>query len=141
MRFAARRKYVYQLVKSSEEEEEEEYVVVKFFDDEKLPKARLEDGVGSEGQGVGSLFVEMGGLMELASLDATSTTVWKAKNKETHLCGGDLYTASWKFGKGMMMADTAGSKEENREDMWWEVRYDVTGPKKDYVSTTRYTRG
>jgi tRNA A64-2'-O-ribosylphosphate transferase len=24
--------------------------------------------------------------------------------------------------------------------MWWEVRYDVKGPKKDYVSSTRYER-
>jgi len=42
-----------------------------------------------------------------------------------------LYTASWTFGPGVVSGDT--------EDVWWEVRYDVKGPKKDYVSTTRYT--
>jgi tRNA A64-2'-O-ribosylphosphate transferase len=25
-------------------------------------------------------------------------------------------------------------------DVWWEVRYDVKGPKKDYESVTRYER-
>jgi tRNA A64-2'-O-ribosylphosphate transferase len=70
------------------------------------------------------LFVEMGCLV------AQSDGKKEAKNKEQHLCGRDLYGASWTFSEGM----TGG-----KGDMWWEVRYDVKGPNKDYVSVTRYT--
>lgn len=106
------------------DEKEGEYIAVRFFDDEKLPRADIEDGVGKNGEGIGGSFVEMGGL-------ETSGGELKAKNKETHLCAEDLYAASWTFGKGVV--------NKNEPDMWWEVRYDVKGPKKDYVSTTRYT--
>jgi tRNA A64-2'-O-ribosylphosphate transferase len=101
-----------------------EYIAVRFFDDEKLPRAEIGDGVGKNGEGIGGPFVEMGGL-------ESSGSEVKAKNKETHLCAADLYTASWTFGKGVV----TGSEQ----DIWWEVRYDVKGPKKDYMSTTRYT--
>ena len=62
---------------------------------------------------------------------------WEARNKEKHLCGQDLYSASWRFGRGVFSED---DDEEGKGDVWWEVRYDVKGPKKDYVSETRYVR-
>jgi tRNA A64-2'-O-ribosylphosphate transferase len=65
--------------------------------------------------------------------------VWEAKNRERHLCGEDLYAASWRFAKGVVDGSLAGLQAEE-EERWWEVRYDVKGPKKDYVSTTRYER-
>jgi tRNA A64-2'-O-ribosylphosphate transferase len=118
LKFTARRKYVYQLIENE--------IVVKFFDDEKFPRARIEDGVGKNGEGIGRLFVEM------AAVSEESEGV-EAKNKEQHLCAEDLYSASWKFGKNMV------GKDEG-ENMWWEVRYDAKGPKKDYVSRTRYEK-
>jgi tRNA A64-2'-O-ribosylphosphate transferase len=117
LKFTARRKYVYQLI--------DEGVVVKFFDDEKFPRAKVEDGVGKAGEGIGGMFVEMDALV-------ASEGEVEAKNKEQHLCAEDLYAASWRFSKGMAGGDGP---------MWWEVRYDVKGPKKDYVSSTRYERG
>lgn len=132
LRFNARRKYVYQLVNGEEQEEEKgkdaDFIRVRFFDDEKFPRAKVEDGVGEKGQGIGGLFVEMGALEEWR---AYGEDVVKAKNRETHLCAEDLYTASWMLGRGMLEGD---------EGRWWEVRYDVKGPKKDYVSETRYER-
>lgn len=116
LKFTARRKYVYQLI--------DEGVVVKFFDDEKFPRAKVEDGVGKQGEGIGGMFVEMDALV------ANEGEV-EARNKEHHLCAEDLYAASWRFSKGM-----AGGEGP----MWWEVRYDVKGPKKDYVSSTRYEK-
>jgi len=135
LKFNARRKYVYQLEKQGEKEgRERERIVVKFFDDEKFPRASVQDGVGNDGQGIGGLFVEMGPLISFTSAKADQT-VYEAKNKEQHLCAEDLYSASWKFSEGMVRE--GGSEEEG---MWWEVRYDVKGPKKDYVSVTRYER-
>jgi len=59
--------------------------------------------------------------------------------KEKHLCGEDLYAASYKFGADMLATeDTNGGQKGNEE--WWEVCYDVKGPRKDYVSQTRYER-
>ncbi|KAI4935705.1 uncharacterized protein J4E92_002996 [Alternaria infectoria] len=127
LKFNARRKYVYQLETPTPEstgEKAGDYIAVRFFDDEKMPRADIKDGVGKNGEGVGGSFVDMG------NLEASGKEV-KAKNKETHLCAEDLYTASWTFGSGVVNGDT--------DNMWWEVRYDVKGPKKDYVSTTRYT--
>ncbi|KAG9196090.1 tRNA A64-2'-O-ribosylphosphate transferase [Alternaria panax] len=123
LKFTARRKYVYQL-KPGDDATEGEHIAVRFFDDEKMPRAVIEDGVGKNGEGIGGLFVEMGDIK-------TSGGEVKAKNKETHLCAKDLYTASWKFGEGLVA--------EGGRDAWWEVRYDVKGPQKDYVSITRYT--
>jgi tRNA A64-2'-O-ribosylphosphate transferase len=125
-----------------------------------------ESDTGIEGHG--DLFVEMGPI----GISSDGDAVWSAKNRATHLCGGDLYTASWKFGDGMVGdvgrgGDGMDGKGEGRDgkqaggvgmggvgglgmgilggpgkgEMWWEVRYDVTGPKKDYVSLTRYWRG
>ena len=108
LKFTTRRKYVYQLKNDA--------VIVFFHEEEK------------EG-GVGGLFVEMGDL-SLEESDGEGEKVWVAKNRETHLCGEDLYSASWRFGGGMF-----GGEGEK----WWEVRYDVVGPKKEYVSETRYT--
>jgi tRNA A64-2'-O-ribosylphosphate transferase len=62
--------------------------------------------------------------------------VMVAENKEQHLCAADLYAASWKFGPAMMTTSGEGGGER---EMWWEVRYDVKGPKKGYVSVTRYS--
>ncbi|KAH8633396.1 hypothetical protein IG631_12030 [Alternaria alternata] len=123
LKFTARRKYVYQL-KPKNDDTGGEYIAVRFFNDEKMPRADIEDGVGKGGEGIGGLFVEMG------DLEADGREM-KAKNKETHLCAKDLYTASWRFGESLI---TGGA-----QDIWWEVRYDVKGPQKDYVGTTRYT--
>ncbi|KAF2819096.1 hypothetical protein CC86DRAFT_146569 [Ophiobolus disseminans] len=131
--FSARRKYVYQLIKNGEggedgdDEEIVNRVVVKFFNDANLPRANISDGVGPTGQGIGTLFVEM-------DVPTPSLFGYEAKNIEQHLCAEDLYGASWKFGEGMV-------RDEGEEGMWWEVRYDVKGPRKDYVSVTRYERG
>jgi tRNA A64-2'-O-ribosylphosphate transferase len=137
LRFTARRKYVYQLVtdggegegegEGGEDEEEEAYMRVRFFDD-----TVRRDDIGAGGEGVGGLFVEMGEVGEREG-------VWEAKNRERHLCGEDLYAASWRFAKGVVDGSLAGLQAEE-EERWWEVRYDVKGPKKDYVSTTRYER-
>ena len=86
----------------------------------------VEEEKGKEGA-IGGLFVEMG---ELEG-QQESGELLRAKNREQHLCAEDLYTASWKFGKELV---DGGEKEK-----WWEVRYDVQGPKKDYFSDTRYT--
>ena len=76
-KFTARRKYVYQLVKSTEEEiggkEAKEYIAVRFFDDEKMRQASVHDGVGSRGEGIGGLFVERG------DMDVSGEEVVKAK--------------------------------------------------------------
>ena len=117
--FNARRKYVYRLV---EQEGEQPYVAVYFFDDE----ARRAD-IGAKGEGVGGLFAEMG------ELKGEGVGVLEAENRERHLCGEDLYAARWKVGAGMVEQDGKGGE-------WWEVRYDVVGPKKGYVSSTRYER-
>ena len=117
---------MYQLVTDGGEEEEA-YIKVRFFDD-----TVRRDGIGAGGEGVGGLFVEMGEVEEKEG-------VWEAKNRETHLCGEELYSASWQFAKGLIDSSLAGPLARDRE-RWWEVRYDVKGPKKDYVSTTRYER-
>jgi tRNA A64-2'-O-ribosylphosphate transferase len=119
--FTARRKYVYRL----EDANTEPYISVHFFDDEK-PGSQANGG--ENGDGVGGLFVEMGDLIQ-GSQDGD----WEAKSKETHLCGQDLYAASWSFSRAM------ASEMKSNGEKWWEVRYDVKGPKKDYVSETRYT--
>lgn len=121
MTFSARRRYVYQLIPgaaSETEEEEESFIRVRFFDD-----AVRRDDIGDSGEGVGGVFVEMGKLS--ADLDAV--------NRARHLCGEDVYVAKWRFGRGML------GGEEGEAERWWEVRYDVEGPRKGYVSSTRYT--
>ena len=155
----AKRKYVYQLKKSSTADGEmdkggesgsKDYISVSFFNDEALPRSSVADGVGQTGEGIGALFVEMGPLLGSSTVADTTAEpkgeVITAKNKETHLCAEDLYTASWVFGRAMLDQGTGtGTKsangDEEKGEMWWEVRYDVKGPKKDYVSRTRYTRG
>jgi tRNA A64-2'-O-ribosylphosphate transferase len=130
LKFTTRRKYVYQL-KTSSSNTADKFIAVHFFDDEKMPKASVGDGVGEKGEGVGGLFVEMSQLNE--SQSTNSERIYSAQNKDQHLCAEDLYTATWRFGPGMLASGSG-------EGMWWEVRYDVKGPNKDYVSTTRYTR-
>jgi tRNA A64-2'-O-ribosylphosphate transferase len=132
LKASARRKYIYQLVKHDGEGEGE--IVVKFHTDSDLPSSRQRDGIGANVEGIGDLFVEMGALTPSSSTPVISGEM-AATNKSQHLCAADLYSASWKFGVGM----TATS--EDAGGMWWEVRYDVKGPKKDYVSWTRYERG
>lgn len=122
--FSARRKYVYRLM--NPDSPTESYIAVRFFDDD----AQRKD-VGANGEGVGGLFVEMGELVK-----REGEGVWVAENRETHLCGEDLYAAKWRVGNGMV-----GNREgEGEGEMWWEVVYDVKGPKKGYVSKTRYER-
>ncbi|KAJ4379070.1 tRNA A64-2'-O-ribosylphosphate transferase [Didymella sp. IMI 355093] len=128
MKFTARRRYVYQLIHPSESDESESkgepFIRVRFFDDEVR-----RDSVDADGQGVGALFVEMGSL----SLEGGEL---RAQNRAQHLCGEDLYAARWAFCRDLACGeDFSGGKS------WWEVRYDVKGPKKEYVSSTRYTRG
>ncbi|KAH7355542.1 initiator tRNA phosphoribosyl transferase-domain-containing protein [Pyrenochaeta sp. MPI-SDFR-AT-0127] len=124
LRFTARRKYVYQLKLSREDSNG--YVVVHFFNDEKMPRAMAGEGVGAKGEGIGGLFVEMGHV-------SANEDILEAENREQHLCAEDLYRASWRFSKAMASPLQAG-------EVWWEVRYDVKGPKKDYMSSTRYSR-
>lgn len=134
LRFTARRKYVYQLAHDPDAKPaEQKYIAVRFFDDEKMPRADVKDGVGEKGQAIGGLFVEMGALEEGKAI---GESVMRARNREQHLCAEDLYTAGWTFGRGM----TAEGKGDGEESAWWEVRYDVRGPKKDYYSETRYER-
>ena len=158
VKMGVRRKYVYRLLnkdcgveaegeqgdeKTAEGKRDGEYVAVHFFDDAAGSKnANAANGLGKNVHGLGDLFVEMG------EVRSTSTSqdekdgareVWEAKNKETHLCAEDLYTASWRFSPGMARNTAEEGKEDDKEKvMWWEVRYDVKGPKKDYVSSTRY---
>ena len=113
LRFSTRRKYIYQLKQG--EADDEPYIAVHFVEEEKAKEG-----------GLGGLFVEMGVLEREARSGGLL-----AKNREQHLCAEDLYTASWKFGRGMLNGVD--------KDKWWEVRYDVQGPKKDYFSDTRYT--
>jgi tRNA A64-2'-O-ribosylphosphate transferase len=140
LRFTAKRKYVYQLFTTASEtntggdvDDEGGELAVKFFANEDLPSSQqVQDGVGAGGEGIGRLFVEMGELTPSSSIpERDSGGAMEAKNKEQHLCAEDLYSASWRFSKGM----TTGEGE-----MWWEVKYDVKGPKKDYMSWTRYER-
>jgi tRNA A64-2'-O-ribosylphosphate transferase len=130
LKASARRKYIYQLISPPSEaqgnEESDGEIVVKFHTDSDLPSSRQRAGVGAEGEGIGDLFVEMG------PLSPGGTGEMAATNKSQHLCAADLYSASWKFGGGITGAEGG---------VWWEVRYDVKGPKKEYVSWTRYERG
>ncbi|KAF2854140.1 hypothetical protein T440DRAFT_442625 [Plenodomus tracheiphilus IPT5] len=155
MRFGVKRRYVY-LLRAGEAEEEEKYIAVHFFDDEKTSKTEITHGVGGNGEAIGDLFVEMDTLHFCSELhdqnnDATTTITnntnkkefYKANNKQQHLCAEDLYTASWKFSAGMVgrVEQEQAGKEDGGDggDVWWEVRYDVKGPKKDYSSCTVYT--
>lgn len=124
LRFTARRRYVYQF--KTLPEDMKGYIAVHFFNDEKMPRSVVADGVGEKGEGIGGLFVEMGDV-------DVKEDIMEAMNKEQHLCAEDVYGASWKFSKAMACPTHEG-------EAYWEVRYDVKGPKKDYVSSTRYTR-
>lgn len=127
--FGVRRKYVYQL--TSDTDTGAPYITVRFFDDAGMSR---EDGagVGERGEAVGGLFVEMGALAGVdGDGDGDGDVVLQAGNREQHLCGEDLYTARWRVGGGLV-----GGKG----GAWWEVRYDAKGPRKDYVSETRYVR-
>ncbi|KAJ4302602.1 tRNA A64-2'-O-ribosylphosphate transferase [Kalmusia sp. IMI 367209] len=112
LRFSARRKYVY-LLKRDVDDAAPEYIAVHFHEEDKEKVT-------------GELFVEMG------ALEMGGGGEWRAKNKEQHLCAEDWYGASWEFGRGMV-----GTVDEEH---WWVVRYDVKGPKKDYMSETKYSR-
>jgi tRNA A64-2'-O-ribosylphosphate transferase len=137
LKASARRRYTYQLLRPKTDDGEggsedgEEGIVVRFSIDDTPAAQRPAFGAGD---GLGGVFVEMGPLSPCPdSLHGEMV----AKNKETHLCAADLYTASWRFSPAMTTTSTTG--EEEGGDMWWEVRYDVKGPKKDYVSVTRYS--
>jgi tRNA A64-2'-O-ribosylphosphate transferase len=125
LKFTARRKYVYRLTtlpadSVTEDSENNTHISVYFHSDES-------NGLDPTAK---DLFVEMGPLSPVEG-----GKVWEAGNKDQHLCGEDLYTASWRFGGRMVES----KKVDEGEDLWWEVRYDVKGPRKDYVSETRYT--
>lgn len=128
LRFSTRRKYVYRLTDVSGSAisdatnpgtDDEPHIAVHFVEE------------GGSDDAIGSLFVEMG------PVDKGSDGVLCATNREQHLCAADVYAASWRFGDGMVR----GGEGESKGEVWWEVRYEVNGPKKDYVSETRYVRG
>jgi len=115
-----RRKYVYRLeakIPSGENTDDAESISVFFHKEGKNDM-------------VGGLFVEMGAL---SVEEEGSETTMVTTNKQRHLCGEDLYTASWRFGRGML------SNVDGIGERWWEIRYDVVGPKKNYISETRYS--
>ncbi|KAF2750277.1 hypothetical protein M011DRAFT_484126 [Sporormia fimetaria CBS 119925] len=121
--FEVRRRYVYRLEpQHARTGFREERIGVYFSPTQDQAEVQTKD-----------LFVEMGPLTRAGN-------AYQAQNKERHLCGQDLYNASWKFGTGMMGSEGDQRVRED-EDVWWEVTYDVKRPKKDYVSVTRYTRG
>ncbi|OAG09208.1 uncharacterized protein CC84DRAFT_1136658 [Paraphaeosphaeria sporulosa] len=122
MTFTTRMKYVYvlrgELDERLERVPEAEWIAVHFW----AEKAGDEE---ADADGVGGLFVEMA-LQEGAEV---AGEVARIRNREQHLCGRDLYAAIWEVPVG---GDGVG---------WWKVRYDVKGPKKEYVSETRYSAG
>ncbi|KAF2474077.1 uncharacterized protein BDR25DRAFT_332277 [Lindgomyces ingoldianus] len=135
LRLTVHRKYIYQLEQPNPirrpdpnaNKELKPYISVHFFDEEKPAAGK---------DAIGGVFVEMGDLVK--NLDGG----WDAGNQERHLCDRDLYTASWKFGGGMVKGglDAEEGMREGEKEVWWEVYYDVKGPKKDYVSETRYRK-
>jgi tRNA A64-2'-O-ribosylphosphate transferase len=127
MAFEARKQYAYRY--STEKDE----VSVWF----------VEEATRREDPGVVGMFVEMG----LESGEEEEGRVRVCEGREVHLCGEDLYRASYRFGSGVVgeQGGKEGERQEAKEgkaneNEWWEVRYDVKGPKKDYVSETRYER-
>lgn len=145
-RMSAKRKYVYQLADG--DRDNDKTILVRFFDDENLPRGTEISGVGLRGEYIGGLFVEMGRLTPTLEYGTESqmfgdTTDGKAQyvagNRESHLCGEDIYAAKWRFGRGVVQ-DGDGEQGDSSADMWWEVTYDVKGPKKDYKSVTRYEK-
>jgi tRNA A64-2'-O-ribosylphosphate transferase len=137
LKASARRRYTYQLLKpetdkggSEADGNGDEGIVVRFSIEDTPAAQRPAFGAGD---GLGGVFVEMGPLSPCPdSLHGEMV----AENKAQHLCAADLYTASWRFSPAMTTTSGEGGGEG---DMWWEVRYDVKGPKKDYVSVTRYS--
>ncbi|KAJ4983074.1 tRNA a64-2 -o-ribosylphosphate transferase [Stagonosporopsis vannaccii] len=124
-------------------EEDAQHIAVHFLDDNA--------STATSDPALGGLFVEM----DAPSLNP-QTAVYEARNRESHLCGEDVYAASWEF-SGAMLGDGSGGgtregkgkeskeseekdKESEKESEWWEVRYEVQGPRKGYVSVTRYQR-
>jgi tRNA A64-2'-O-ribosylphosphate transferase len=132
--FVARRKYVYRIQDSTASGMENE----KANDSEKATDKHIAVYFHSEGTAPHTdLFVEMGPLQP-----GSDKRTWSAENRAQHLCGEDLYTAHWRFYKGMLESDEGerGKKRQGEDEgLWWEVRYDVKGPRKDYVSETRYS--
>ncbi|ORY17645.1 initiator tRNA phosphoribosyl transferase-domain-containing protein [Clohesyomyces aquaticus] len=152
LEFTVRQSYIYRLTQPSLESgteisnddeaiHSEPYINVHFLASPETASA------ASTSDGIGGLFVEMGKLKPEDNGTA-GDRLWEARNRETHLCGRDLYTACWRFGSGMIaeIPEAEGKcegdlkeRDRDRENLWWEVKYDAKGPKKDYVSETRYT--
>lgn len=118
LRFQTTRKYVYRL-KYDSPDDEAARIAVHFYPDG-----------SSNTKEIGGLFVEMDNLQ--TSIDGGQTAL-EASNIEQHLCAEDLYAASWRF-------DSRMGEGDGIEGTWWEVRYEVKGPKKDYTSCTAYRR-
>ena len=132
LKFTARRKYVY--IWNDRTADSEPYISVYFHEDDKP-------------DGIGGLFVEMGPLTCIDEGAENEPGVYEAQNREQHLCGEDLYRASWRIKEGLVNGDiekinmgVAKGVKGMKNDAWWDVRYDVRGPKKDYVSETRYLK-
>lgn len=112
LRMTVRRKYVYVL----KEEDGSKHIAVHFDE---------------EGQEIGSLFVEMG------TLELKDGRIY-VENREQHLCAADLYSSKWEF--SLLISQEQNEYITKGLGASWKVEYDVKGPKKDYSSSTTYTR-
>lgn len=104
---------------------------------------------GEDEETMGSLFLELGPLGASTGEGEAEAGMYEAQNREVHLCGEDVYAARWRFGGGMLMRGEeeeegrrrrGGNGDRDGDGEWWEVRYRVSGPRKEYVSWTRYER-
>jgi tRNA A64-2'-O-ribosylphosphate transferase len=125
--FTARRKYIYRLLSTPSDPAGRRTSIASIQPTDKHIAVYFDNTETADA--TADLFVEMGPLQK----DADGVS-WSAENRAQHLCGEDLYTAQWRFSSGML---EEGHRADG--DLWWEVRYDVKGPKKDYVSETGYS--
>lgn len=161
--FEVRREYVWELVggvgvagggrrtrggkegaEGKEGEEEEIYIRILFAPPPPTPTTSLSSTSPSISSSAAS--------NEFVAMDALQCSggAWAAQNRAQHVCGQDVYVARWRFaggmgGRGEREGEGEGEgdmvkaeNERDRGERWWEVRYDVSGPKKEYVSVTRY---
>ncbi|KAF1362252.1 hypothetical protein EJ07DRAFT_108794 [Lizonia empirigonia] len=136
--FAVRRTYVWELVGEGKEEEKEIHIRILFAPPSPptpTPSSSSSSPSVSPLTPASDVFVAMDTLR-------CSGGAWAAQNRARHVCGTDVYVVRWRFAGGMggQGEGDAGGDAVNaeREGRWWEVRYEVSGPKKEYVSLTRY---
>ncbi|KAH9872997.1 hypothetical protein J1614_005393 [Plenodomus biglobosus] len=163
LKFDVKRRYIYLL--NSPNNTSEKYIAVYFCDEDTSPSNPTNPSTPSDPDktpstnivNTGALFVEIDTLHRLdfdPNINTnTNTPLWTAKNKIQHLCAEDVYTAEWRFsdtmaggegeGEGGQQEGIAGEAQAQAQGQgqeWWEVRYDVQGPRKAYTSVTRYVR-